>query len=68
MIKSAVSFGVGNMSSKLNDLTYNAIETGIMLSIVGIRNNFYVFWKKVPNQTAATIMLHQAAIQLCEKV
>ena len=37
------------------------IETGKILSIMSI-NFFYVFGMKVPDQTAAIIMLHQAAV------
>ena len=45
-------------SSKLNDLTYNAIEAGTYnVFNCQHKENFYMFWKKVPNQ-----------IQLCKKV
>ena len=32
------------------DGTDKTIETGIILSIVDIKTNFYVFWKKIPIQ------------------
>ena len=44
-------------------LTVNApkaIETGTILFVVDIENKFHLFWKKGPDQTVATILLHQA--------
>ena len=39
----------GPVSRALRLVKGKAIETGIILSILDIKNNFYVFWKKVPD-------------------
>ena len=44
-----------------------AIETGIILSIVGMKKLFCLM-RKVPDQIVATIMLHQAAVKNLGKV
>ena len=48
---------------------FKTIETGIILYIVSLLKKYiYLFEKKIPRQTVATIMLYQVAVQICEKV
>ena len=50
-------------------LQCQAIETGIILSILDIKK--IVFWRKVPDQTSANILqflLHQSAVHIRGKV
>ena len=55
------------LSADIKNLWIKAIETGIILSIVDIKWLLCIL-KKIDKKKVATIGLHQAAVQICEKV